>query len=104
MKVTLDLAPQTEERVASEARQSGLAPADWILKLLDERANSDRGQKQGLLVDLAPPGRAAEYLRARMAREATEDPEEVHKADADVEDMMRSMNDERRRSGAEPIF
>lgn len=58
----------------------------------------------GLTITLPPTGRYAARLSERLAAEATNDPEEIRKAQEELDEMMRSMNEERIRSGAEPIF
>jgi len=51
-----------------------------------------------------PPGRGAAYLRARLAEEATDDPEEIRKAQEELDEFKRSMNATRKEGGAQLLF
>lgn len=48
--------------------------------------------------------KASEYLSARLAAEATDAPEEIRQAEAELEELKRSMKENRRIEGAESIF
>lgn len=55
-------------------------------------------------IAFAPTGRAAARLRARLADEATDDPEAIREAQESLDEMKRAMNRDREQSGAELIF
>jgi len=54
----------------------------------------------------APTGRYAARVRAALARQADMDatPEEIAEAEREMRERMESLNEDRRRSGAEPLF
>ena len=52
----------------------------------------------------APVSEVIAYLQARLHDEATDDPEKILAAQQELDEMKQSMNAERFRSGAEPIF
>ena len=47
---------------------------------------------------------AIAYLKQRIAEDATEDPEEIRKADAEVQELMESLNRNRIEAGERPLF
>ncbi|MGO8671131.1 MAG: hypothetical protein ACLQVD_07185 [Capsulimonadaceae bacterium] len=103
MNLTIDLTPQTEAWLNAEAQQRGLRPVDFARSVLEEHAS--------VVVDPPAPPRisaknaaALAYLRKRIADEATDDPEEIRKADAEVEELIQNLNRNRIESGESPLF
>ncbi len=47
---------------------------------------------------------AIAYLKQRIAEDATEDPEEIRKADAEVQELMENLDRNRIESGERPLF
>ena len=47
---------------------------------------------------------AIAYLKQRIAEDATEDPEEIRKADAEVQELMENLNRNRIEAGERPLF
>ncbi len=47
---------------------------------------------------------AIAYLRQRIAEEATDDPEEIREADAEVNELIMNLNRNRVESGERPLF
>ena len=102
MQLTVDFDPQVSERLTEVALSRGVAPATVLANLVKDHLSpiaSSSGYSQ-----FPPTGRAAPWIRARLAAEATDDPEEIRKDQEELDEMKRSMNEERLRSGAEPIF
>lgn len=100
MDLFLTLNPQVSERLSAAARIRGVEPAEVLESLVTEYLPS---------IDPAATlfpatGRAAGRLRARLAAEATDDPEAIREAQEALDEMKRSMNAERESSGAEPVF
>jgi hypothetical protein len=101
MHLNLDFGPQVSDRLADAARNRGIDPATLLESLVTEYL-PPVGTTVGVV--FPPTGRAAARLRARLAAEATDDPETIRQAQEALDAMKRSMNAERQRSGAEPIF
>lgn len=47
---------------------------------------------------------AIAYLKQRIAEDATEDPEEIRKADAEAQELMENLNRNRIEAGERPLF
>lgn len=47
---------------------------------------------------------AIAYLKQRIAEDATDDPEEIRKADAEVQELMENLNRNRIEAGERPLF
>jgi hypothetical protein len=63
------------------------------------------GQRLGEASLIFPPtGRAAAYLTSRLNAEGADDPREVRKAQDEFDAFKKNMNEERKRSGAAPVF
>ena len=130
--MTLNLSPRIEAALNATAQRMGVDPAALIEQMFEERfptvetkavpidAEEIRKSEEGveeLMQNLnrnrietgerpifAPTARAAVYLKSRLQAEATDDPEEIRQAQADLDEMKNTLNAERSRSGAAPIF
>ena len=47
---------------------------------------------------------AIAYLKQRIAEDATDDPEEIRQADAEVQELMENLNRNRIEAGERPLF
>lgn len=47
---------------------------------------------------------AIAYLKQRIAEDATDDPEEIRKADAEAQELMENLNRNRIEAGERPLF
>lgn len=103
MTLTIELTPQTEAWVNAQANQRGVAPEEFVSRLVDEQRR-DPARLDTSRIPLPRPKQAAAYMRARLEQESTGDPEEIRQAEEEFEALKQSMNEERRRSGAEPVF
>jgi len=99
--ITLDLTPTEEAEIFTMARQTGLAPADYVKKLVKE--NLPPVQPAA-----APPvdaeNAAAIALLKSWIAEAPTDPEEIRRADDDLNELMQNLNKNRIESGERPLF
>ena len=100
--IALDLTPTEEARIFTIARQIGLAPAEYIKKLVQEHLPP-------IPIVTAPTidaenAAAIAQLQAWLKEEATDDPEEIRKADAEVAELMDNLNRNRIESGERPLF
>ena len=101
MNLNVELSPQVSDRLKAEARVRGIEPVALLEILVTEYLPS---VETSPTISLPATGRAAARLRQRLAAEATEDPETIRLAEVALEEMKQSMNAERLRSGAGPIF
>lgn len=100
--ITLNLTPTEEAQIATAAHQTGLDPAEYAKKLIQEHLPP---------VSTAPmPGvdkenaAAIAQLQAWRNEEATDDPEEVRRAEAELHELMQNLNRNRIESGERPLF
>jgi len=100
--ITLDLTPTEEAQISTVARQTGLAPADYVKKLVQEHLPP--------VQSITPPAVDAEnaaaiaQIQAWKEEDATDDPEEIRKADDDLRELMYNLNKNRVESGERPLF
>ena len=100
--IALDLSPTEEARISTVARQTGLAPAEYVKKLVQEHLPTV-SPAPALVID-EENAAAIAYLKRRIAEEATDDPEEIRKADAEVQEFMENLNRNRIEAGERPLF
>lgn len=100
MHVSFDLSSQVADRLTAVARIRGVQPADVLESLVTQYLPPVESAQNVF----PPTGRAANRLRARLVAEATDDPETIREAQEALDEMKRSMNEERHRSGAESLF
>lgn len=98
--IALDLTPTEEAQILTVARQTGLAPAEYVKKLVQEHLPS---------VQTAPPPltekkAAAIALLESWIAAAPTDPEDIHQAEADLNEFMENLNRNRIESGERPLF
>ena len=100
--ITLDLTPTEEAQVSTIARQIGLAPADYIKKLVQEHLPP-------VLTEAVPQisaknAAAIAQFQAWKEEDFTDDPEELRKADAELNELLENLNRNRIESGERPLF
>jgi hypothetical protein len=100
MTLQLELPPQIEAWLAAEAQQSGLSPGDVALRVIEERAATlpARTVTPAPAID-AKNAAAIAWLDKRIAEEASDDPEEIRKADEEVAELKRNLNANRAATG-----
>ncbi len=100
--IALDLTPTEEAEIRTIARQTGLAPADYLKRLV----------KEHLPIVVTTPAQvideenaaAIAQIQAWGREEATDDPEEIRQAEADLKELMFSLNRNRIDSGERSLF
>ncbi len=97
--IALDFSPTEEARISTLARQTGLAPSEYVKKLVYEHLPPESAPKVS-----AKNAAAIAYLKQRIAEDATDDPEEIRKADAEVQELLENLNRNRIESGERPFF
>ena len=100
--ISLYFSPTEEARISTVARQIGLAPADYIKKLVAEHLPP-------LPTASAPAideenAAAIALLQSWMKEEATDDPEEIRQAEEDLNEFLQNLNKNRIESGERPLF
>lgn len=100
--IALDFTPTEEARIITVARQTGLAPADYVKKLVRESLPPVQPAARPT-VDAANAAAIAQ-LRAWTEEEATDDPREIAEAEAELKELMRNLNRNRIESGERPLF
>lgn len=99
--IALDLTPTEEARISTVARQTGLAPAEYVKKLVQEHLPP-------LPTEAIPPtdeenAATIALLKSWLAAAPT-DPEEIRQAEADLDEFMQNLNRNRLESGERPLF
>jgi len=100
MTLTIDLSPQTEAWIFNAAQHRGVPPAEFVRRMLDERAVSDAPAP---VID-AKNAEAIAWLKQRLADEATDDPEEIRKSEEDFAELKRNLNANRAATGERLTF
>lgn len=100
--LTLEFSPTEEARIVALARQTGLAPAEYAKKFLQENLPLTQAETQAQ----AQERRAAAIalLQSWAKEDYTEDPEELRQADADLKELLYNLNQNRIESGERPLF
>ena len=99
--IALDLTPTEESRIFTAARQTGLAPAEYVKKLVTEHL-----PPLGTSTPVIDSENAAAIaqLQAWRKEEATHDPEEIRQAEVELNELMHNLNRNRIESGERPLF
>lgn len=97
MSMTIELNPEQEARVREAAAREGLPTTEWAARKL--LADLPEGLRP------SPGGDPTLELFAKWAAEdATDDPEEIRKAEAQLQELKEALNDSRRLVGARLLF
>ncbi len=98
MTLTIDLTPAEEARLAAAARRAGLAPTEAARRLVTEHLP---------LVETEGDARNAAsiaLLQSWLAEDATDDPEEIRRAEEELAEFKRSMNANRAATGERLLY
>lgn len=100
--LTIEFSPTEEAQIAALARQTGLAPAEYAKKLVQENLPSAQIETEAE----ASQRRAAAIaqLQAWKEEDFTDDPEEIRQAEADFKELLHNLNQNRIESGERPLF
>jgi len=88
--ITLNLTPTEEAHIVTVAHQTGLAPAEYVKKLIQEHLPLAAATALPTVDDENTA--AIAQLRAWRKEEATDDPEEIRRAEADLRELMQALN------------
>ena len=92
MTVTLELSPEVETQVAAKAAQKGLAVPDYLRAVVEETVRpetpTDHTEKQAMKQQ-----EALAFLHQRIAKDKTDDPEELEKRRVEWEEFKQALNE-----------
>ena len=103
MTLNLELTPHAEAWLNAEARQRGLDLGDLVLRVIEERAANVPTARQSPIIDAETDPTIA-LLRSWIAEDATDDPEEIRKAEEELIEFQRNMNAPRKEAGERLLF
>jgi predicted transcriptional regulator len=93
MTLTIELAPEVEERLQQEATRHGVPATDYARRLIEEGLQTPLTEKQKATLAL---------LQSWVDQDATDDPEEIRAAEAELEAFKQAMNENR--AGESPLY
>ncbi len=93
MTLTIELSLEEEERLRAAARHAGTDVAACARQLLIER-----------LPPVSPGQATRDLLRAWREEDATDDPEEIRKAEEELAEFKQALNETRAAAGARLLF
>ena len=99
--IALELTPTEEAQIDTIARQIGLAPADYVKKLVQE--NLPLVQPPAAPVVDAENAAAIALLESWIAKAPT-DPEEIRQAEAERSEFLNNLDKNRIESGERSLF
>jgi hypothetical protein len=103
MTLNIELTPQSEAWVAAQAKMRGVQPADIVKRLIEEQvvygADHPKGANEEKTPIDAENAAAIALLSRWIAEDATEDQEEIRKADEEVAELRRNLNANRAAAG-----
>lgn len=94
--ITLNLTPTEEAEITAIARQTGLAPADYLKRLVKEHLPSEQDSEEKRAAAVA-------LLESWIAALPT-DPEEIRRGDAERTEFLQNLNRNRIDSGGCSLF
>jgi hypothetical protein len=94
MTLTINLTSTEEQQLRAAAQQEGIAPTELARKLVIEhlRPATDENAESIAL------------LQSWLEEDATDDPDEIQQAEAELEAFKQAINAERERAGAQRIY
>ncbi len=99
--IALDLTPTEEAQTLTVARRTGLAPAEYVKKLVKEHLPPDETTPAPAVDEEAA---AAIALMEAWIAAAPTGPKEIRAAEADRNEFMRNLNRNRAESGERSLF
>jgi hypothetical protein len=100
--IALDFSPNEETQILAVAHQVGLAPAEYVMKLVKDHLP--------LVQTVSAPAVSKEntaaiaQLQAWLDEEATDDPGEIRQAEDELRELMQNLNRNRTATGERPVF
>lgn len=94
MTLTINLTPAEERQLRVAAQQEGIAPAELARKLVTEHLPPVSDENAASIA----------LLQSWLEEDATDDPDELRQAEAELETFKQAINAERERAGARRIY
>ena len=94
MTLTINLTREEEERLHAAARKEGIDPAELVRKLVTAHLPPAYDENAASIA----------LLQSWLAEDTTDDPEEMRKAQEELETFKQALNAERERAGARRIY
>ena len=100
MTITLELSSEQEAQLSARAAGRGLTVQEYLLSVAGGEGRRAARAPSGPL-----PGDSTSVLLARWREEdATDDPEELARRDAELQQLMAGLNANRAATGERPLF
>ncbi len=97
MTLTIELTPEQEAQLANAARRKGVEPAELVRELVVEHLPSISHAQEEQDPTIA-------LLQSWLDEDATDDPEEIRRAQEELDAFKQALNAERERAGARRIY
>lgn len=108
MTLNVDLTPEAEAWIQTEAIRQGVPPTEFVRKLVEQHVPPANGAPervpQGAPVIDAENAAAIALLDSWLEEDATDDSEEIRRAEAQYEDLKRNLNANRAELGERLVF
>jgi hypothetical protein len=104
MTLTIELNPQEAAWIAAQAARQSLPPEDIVKRLIDAQLPRTPAPVQPAPAISAKNAAAIAMLQAWREEDATEDPEELRKAEEELEELKRNLNANRAATGERLAF
>jgi len=102
MTLTIDLTPQMEAWLNTEAQQNGLPLNDFVRRVIEERVPT--AAKPETPPQLTEKNKAVIALMDEWLAKAPSDPEEIQQAEDEINELMENLNRNRIEAGESPLF
>ena len=104
MSITIELKPEIQDRLCRESQQRGVDPAEIVQQLIESAFPAELTDEERRQAQIAKNQKANELLRRWREEDATDEPEEIARAEAQREEFKRNMNLNRELAGERPIY
>lgn len=101
MTLTIDLTPTEEARLEAAARQEGVTPGEVVRKIVSEHLPTVAVEGAGPSPENAA---AIALLTSWLAEEATDDPEQIRRAEEELVEFKHNLNGNRAATGERLLF
>lgn len=105
MTLNIDFTPQETAWLNTQAQQQGLPPAEIVKQLVEAQVAATPTISAPVRTALTAEQEAAiVLLTSYLETEATDDPEEIRKAEEELEEFKRNMNANRVATGERLVY
>lgn len=104
MTLVLDLPSDVEARLDAQAAEMGMAPSEYALQILQAGLPAEMIAQQPSESEELSENPTVALLRRWEEEDATDDPEEIRKAEVELEELKEARNANRRAGGMRLLF